>query len=108
MHKDVSELTKEKNEDRQDMNGFPECEIEIKIEVEEEFEDLEENEGQIPDGVQKKIEKQQIHEDVSEATKEKSLDKHDMTPAQISELRMTKKRIAYEKAIKENTGLQCA
>ena len=101
MQKEVSELTKEKNEDRQDMNGFRQGDKEAKIEVERDFEDLEENEGQIPYGVQKKIEKQQMHEDASEARKEKNIDTHDMTPAQVSELRVMNKRIKYEKAIKE-------
>ena len=101
MQKDVSELTKEKNGNGQDMNGFLKCEVQTKKEVEENFEDLEENEGQVPDGVQKKIENQQIHEDVSEFTNEKNVDTQDKTPAQISELRVMKKRIAYEKAIKE-------
>ena len=56
------------------LSGFPQCEIEAKTEVEEDLvEHLEENEGQVQD-VQEKIEKQQMHEDVSELTKEENDD----------------------------------
>lgn len=91
------------------LNGFRHCGIEAKTEVEEDLvEHLEENEGQVQD-IQEKIEKQQMHEDVSELTKEENDDTEqnmngfleDMTPAQISELRLTSKKIKYEKAVKE-------
>ena len=92
------------------LNGFRHCEIEAKTEVEEDLvEHLEENEGQVPNDAQEIIEKQQMHEDVSELTKEENDDTQqdmngfleDMTPAQISELRLTSKKIKYEKAVKE-------
>ena len=99
------------------LRGFLQSEIEIKAENEEDqedFESLEESEGQIPNDVQivqenkekvaddePEFELQETFEEEGVATKEERDDPGDLTPDQLSRLRVKNKKLAYEKAVKE-------
>ena len=60
------------------LNGFRQFDKEAKTEVERDFEDLKENEEQVPNVVKEKIGKEQMQKNVSELTKEKNEDRQDM------------------------------
>ena len=100
------------------LKSFLQSEIEIKAESEEEEEDLkclEESKDQLPNNVQivqeknkeqiaddeKEFELQENFEEEGVLTKEERDDPQDLTPDQLSRLRVKNKKIAYEKAVQE-------